>query len=193
MPVTVKSRIGVDDQDEWESLSRLACTTKAAGAERHIIHARKAWLRGLSPKQNREIPPLRFDIVTRLKKTYPSLIVVANGGIQSRLDIDRYLDDFDGVMLGRVAYRDPYGLSFVDAAYYGGRCTTPTRQDLVLSMIDYAEREVKLGTEIRSIARHMLGIFHGEPGARLWRKNLGEITNKTQSLSTKIKNMLHQM
>lgn len=174
VPVTVKSRLGVDKQDEWRTLSGFAATIRDAGATRHVVHARKAWLKGLNPKQNREIPPLRYDIVHRLKAEDPSLVVVINGGIQTFEEIDQHLPQLDGVMIGRSAYQNPYLLAEVDRYYYGADTEPPSRRDIVLSMIEYIEREMSAGTPVRSITRHMLGLFQGVPGARAWRRYLSE-------------------
>jgi tRNA-dihydrouridine synthase A len=193
IPVTVKSRIGVDKQDEWESLSTLARVTRDAGAVRHIVHARKAWLRGLNPKQNREIPPLRYDIVYRLKQTESSLVVIMNGGIQTSFDIDSHLSEVDGVMLGRAVYHSPYLLAHVDGDYYADNRPAMTRRDVVIGMIDYIEREIKEGTPPRYITRHMVGIFQGMPGARRWRRHLSEDVHQGQSIGTAIRYALDQI
>lgn len=193
IPVTIKSRIGVDDQDEWESLSGLARLSREAGASRHIVHARKAILKGLSPKQNREIPPLRYDIVYRLKEDAPSLTVIANGGIQTPYDIDLHLSQVDGVMLGRAAYQNPYLLAHVDTAYYGDVVSPAMRGDVVGGMIEYIEKELKVGTPLRSITRHMIGLFQGLPGARSWRRHLSETVHQGQPAGPAIQYALDQM
>ncbi|MGB0553103.1 MAG: tRNA dihydrouridine(20/20a) synthase DusA [Alphaproteobacteria bacterium] len=193
IPVTVKSRIGVDNQDEWESLSALARVTREAGSVRHIVHARKAWLKGLNPKQNREIPPLRYDIVYRLKQAEPSLVVVMNGGLQSFCDIDLHLSEVDGVMLGRAIYQNPYLLAHVDGDYYGDNRPTVSRRDIVIGMIDYIERKIREGTPARSITRHMVGIFQGMPGARRWRRHLSEDVHQGQAVGAAIRYALDQI
>jgi tRNA-dihydrouridine synthase A len=193
IPVTVKSRIGVDNQDEWESLSALARVIRDAGSVRHIVHARKAWLRGLNPKQNREIPPLRYDIVYRLKQTIPSLVVIMNGGLQTPFDIDLHLSEVDGVMLGRAVYNNPYLLAHVDLDYYADNRPMVSRRDIVIGMIDYIEKEIKEGTLPRSLTRHMVGIFQGMPGARRWRRHLSEDVHQGQSVGAAILYALDQM
>jgi tRNA-dihydrouridine synthase A len=193
IPVTVKSRIGVDNQDEWESLSALARVTREAGSVRHIVHARKAWLKGLNPKQNREIPPLRYDIVYRLKQAEPSLVVIMNGGLQSSVDIDLHLSEVDGVMLGRAVYQNPYLLAHVDGDYYGDNRPTISRRDIVIGMIDYIEKEIKEGTTPRSLTRHMVGIFQGMPGARRWRRHLSEDVHQGQPVGAAIRYALDQI
>ena len=193
IPVTVKSRIGVDNQDEWESLSALSRATREAGSVRHIVHARKAWLKGLNPKQNREIPPLRYDIVYRLKQAEPSLVVIMNGGLQSSFDIDSHLSEVDGVMLGRAVYQNPYLLAHVDGDYYGDSRPTISRRNIVIGMIDYIEKEVKEGTPPRSLTRHMVGIFQGMPGARRWRQHLSEDVHQGQSVGAAIRDALDQI
>ena len=193
IPVTVKSRIGVDNQDEWESLSALARVTREAGSVRHIVHARKAWLKGLNPKQNREIPPLRYDIVYRLKQAEPSLVVIMNGGLQTSCDIDAHLSEVDGVMLGRAVYNSPYLLAHVDGDYYADNRPVTPRRDVVIGMIDYIEREIKEGTPARSLTRHMVGIFQGMPGARRWRRHLSEDVHQGQSVGAAIRYALDQI
>jgi tRNA-dihydrouridine synthase A len=181
IPVTVKSRIGVDDQDEWEALQRFARAVHDAGSDRHIVHARKALLSGLSPKQNREIPPLRYDLVYRLKAAAPSITVILNGGVQTHEEIAAHLRHVDGVMLGRSAYQDPFLLADADARYYGMAADTPSERSVVLSMIDYIESETGRGTPLRAITRHMLGLFQGRPGARAWRRYLSENAHRNES------------
>lgn len=179
VPVTVKSRIGVDDQDEWYSLSTLARLVHEAGSERHIVHARKAWLHGLSPKQNREVPPLRYDIVYRLKGEMPETTIVANGGIVALEDIDRHLSRVDGVMLGRAAYQNPFILAEIDRLYFDSIALPRSRRDVGLAMLAYIEKETVGGTPLRAITRHMLGLFQGVPGARAWRRCLSETAHTT--------------
>lgn len=174
LPVTVKSRIGVDDQEEWPTLLAFGRVMADAGASRLIVHARKAWLRGLSPKENREVPPLRHDLVHRLKESLPVLPIVINGGISDHSEIASHLDRVDGVMLGRAAYQNPYLLAEADRLYYGAAAQPPTRRQIALRMISYIEGEMRRGTPLRAITRHMLGLFQGMPGARAWRRHLSE-------------------
>lgn len=175
LPVTVKCRIGVDEQDSWEDLTHFVETVAAAGCTVFIVHARKAWLSGLSPKENREVPPLRYDVVANLKQAYPALNIVLNGGIQSLDEAGSHLATFDGVMIGRAAYHNPYAvLSEVDQRFYGGAAPTISRREVVEVMLPYIQVEIDKGARLHGITRHMLGLFHGQPGGRLWRRRLGE-------------------
>jgi len=171
VPVTVKCRIGVDDQDPEEALFGLVDAVAAAGCRVVIVHARKAWLKGLSPKENREIPPLDYDIVRRLKRQRPDLCIVLNGGIASLEAARALLPDVDGVMLGRAAYDRPAILGGVDAALFGEQGEADL--DAVIDqMTDYIARQAREGTPPHAVTRHMQGLFHGAPGARLWRRML---------------------
>ncbi|MGH6619031.1 MAG: tRNA dihydrouridine(20/20a) synthase DusA [Alphaproteobacteria bacterium] len=174
VPVTVKSRIGIDDQEEWPALRAFVETVAAAGCTRFIVHARKAWLTGLSPKENREVPPLRHDLVYRLKEERPDLAVVLNGGVTSLEDADRHLGHVDGVMLGRAAYQTPYVLAEADRRYFGAPEAAPDRHAVVEAMAGYVEAELAAGTPLAAMTRHMLGLFQGMPGARAWRRHLSE-------------------
>jgi len=181
IPVTVKSRIGVDEQDEWSSLSTLANRAYDGGAMRHIVHARKAWLKGLNPKQNREVPPLRYDIVYRLKTEMPDVSIIANGGICTLDDIDAHLVRVDGVMLGRAVYRNPFILAAVERNCFASVARLPSRREVVSVMLEYIERELLSGTPLRAMTRHMLGIFNGFPGARAWRQCLSETAHRSSA------------
>ncbi|MBB5519777.1 tRNA dihydrouridine(20/20a) synthase DusA [Amphiplicatus metriothermophilus] len=172
IPVTVKCRLGVDDQDPEESLFSFVDAVAGAGCRVFIVHARKAWLQGLSPKENREIPPLDYELVRRLKRARPDLAIVLNGGIDSLEQAERLLPDFDGVMLGRAAYGDPYILAEADRRIFGVERNPPSREDVVQEMIGYMRRMAQAGVKPHHIARHMLGLFHGRPRARLWRRML---------------------
>jgi tRNA-dihydrouridine synthase A len=172
VPVTVKCRIGVDDQDEYADLQHFTETMLAAGVEILVVHARKAWLQGLSPKENREIPPLDYERVYRLKREFPQLVVVINGGITTAEAVQAHLGQVDGVMLGRAAYHDPYLLAKVEAALYGE--PMPERADVLRRMQPYVEAELARGTALKHITRHVLGLFQGEPGARGFRRILSE-------------------
>lgn len=174
LPVTVKCRIGVDDRDGEDDLHRFVDTVAAAGCGTFIIHARKAWLRGLSPKQNREVPPLRHGVVHRVKARFPSLTVVLNGGLAGIDDALPHLDSVDGVMLGRAAYQDPYLLAAVDARVFGDDRAVPDRWQVAEAMAGYADRMGLAGVRLPAITRHMLGLFNGLPGARQWRRTLAE-------------------
>lgn len=174
IPVTVKSRIGIDDRDSYQELTDFIATIAAAGCTTFIIHARKAWLQGLSPKQNREIPPLRYDIVQQVKRDFPQLEIIINGGIVDLDTAQTLLMDLDGVMVGREAYHNPYLLAEVDRIIYGAVHAQPSRESVVLAMIDYIQQQLQQGERLHSITRHMLGLFHGENGARGWRRYLSD-------------------
>ncbi|MEO1136525.1 MAG: tRNA dihydrouridine(20/20a) synthase DusA [Pseudomonadota bacterium] len=174
IPVTVKCRIGVDDQDPEESLFDFVEAVAGAGCEVFIIHARKAWLQGLSPKENRTIPPLDYDIVRRLKHARPDLKIILNGGIETLHDAAALSEGLDGVMLGRAAYGAPYMLAGVDALIFGEPDAAPSREKVVAAMSDYVKRVFAQGVRPHSVTRHMIGLYHGAPGARAWRRFLSE-------------------
>jgi len=174
LPVTVKTRIGIDDKDSFEELSAFVSTVAAAGCGTFIIHARKAWLKGLSPKENREKPPLRYDVARRLKSDFPSLRIILNGGITSLDQAGEHLKDFDGVMLGRAAYDNPYLLAGVDSRIFGGSGPPPTRAEIVAAFKPYVESELARGQRLHSMTRHILGLFQGVRGGRIWRRYLSE-------------------
>jgi tRNA-dihydrouridine synthase A len=174
IPVTVKCRIGIDDQDPEQALDTLARGVIAAGADALIVHARKAWLNGLSPKENRDIPPLDYDRVYRLKAALPDVPIIINGGIPGVAEAKRHLDHVDGVMLGRAAYQDPWRLLTVDPELFGEAAACATMKDVFEAMMPYIERELAAGTRLHSITRHFVGAFHGVPGARAFRRHLAE-------------------
>jgi tRNA-dihydrouridine synthase A len=174
VPVTVKHRLGIDRIEEHEFVHRFVETLARAGCRTFIVHARNAVLKGLTPRDNRAVPPLRYAAVYRLKHEFPALDIVINGGIQSQAEITGHLGHLDGVMLGRAAYHDPYCLARADAALWGG--VPATRIAVGEAMYRYARRETAAGTPLRAIARHLLGLFHGEPRARLWRRMLSDAT-----------------
>ena len=174
LEITVKSRIGIDDQDSYDFLRGFVEVVAAAGCKTFIVHARKAILSGLSPKQNREIPPLDYDRVYRLKADYPQLEIVINGGIETLAQCQDHLDHVDGVMVGRVAYQSPYMLAGVDQGIYGDAAAQASREDLVLAMLPYIKEQMARGVRLNAISRHMLGLYHGQPGARAWRRYISE-------------------
>jgi tRNA-dihydrouridine synthase A len=174
IPVTVKCRIGIDDQDSELALDALARGVIAAGADALIVHARKAWLSGLSPKENRDIPPLDYDRVYRLKAALPNLPVIINGGIASLDEASAHLDHVDGVMLGRAAYQEPWRLIHVDPLLFGEVAPNASMKDAFTAMLPYIERELARGTRLHAITRHFVGAFHGVPGARAFRRHLAE-------------------
>jgi tRNA-dihydrouridine synthase A len=174
VPVTVKCRIGIDDQDSEADLARFVETVAAAGCRVFIVHARKAWLNGLSPKENRDVPPLDHGRVHRLKAARPDLTVVINGGIKTIGEARGHLAHVDGVMLGRAAYQTPALLMEVDEAFYGAPVNNAHPMEPVLRMIPYIERELARGVKLSAITRHMLGLAQGLPGARRFRRRLTE-------------------
>jgi tRNA-dihydrouridine synthase A len=174
IPVTVKCRIGIDDQDEDEDLDRFIGTVAATGCATFIIHARKAWLEGLSPKENREVPPLNYERVYRIKRSHRELTVIINGGIASLDEAEAHLANVDGVMLGRAAYHTPWILADVDRRLFGEPPSALTRADIVARMKPYIAAELARTPGLARITRHMLGLFHGEPGGRYWRRVLSE-------------------
>ena len=174
IPVTVKSRIGVDAQDPEEALFTLVEKCKSAGVAHFIVHARKAWLEGLSPKENRDIPPLDYELVYRLKGANPELLISINGGIETLEESTAHLERVDGVMLGRAAYKNPYLLAGVDGALFGDTTPPPSREEIVDKLIPYAERLVAQGTPLHALTRHVMGLYQGQAGGRLWRRHLSE-------------------
>ncbi len=172
IPVTVKCRIGVDEQDPEAALDAFADAVVAAGADALWVHARKAWLAGLSPKENRDIPPLDYDRVHRLKARFPNLFIGINGGLKTIDEAIAEIGPVDGVMLGRAAYHEPALLAGVDRLFYGAEGADPEPQDVVEAMIPYIEAELARGAPLHRITRHMLGLFHGRPGARRFRQIL---------------------
>ncbi len=172
IPVTVKCRIGIDQQDPEELLDTLTRTVVAAGVDALIVHARKAWLDGLSPRENRDIPPLDYDRVYRLKRAHPALHVSINGGIASVEDAVRHLAHVDGVMMGRAAYQEPWRLLAVDPLLHGEAARFSTMRDAFEAFFPYVERELARGTRLHAITRHILGSFHGVPGARAFRRHI---------------------
>jgi len=174
IPVTVKSRIGVDDQDEYDDLKRFVETVAAAGCATFIVHARKAWLKGLSPKQNREVPPLRYAVVHRLKRDFPALEIVINGGIASLDQAAEQLTHVDGVMIGRAAYNDPYMLAGAGRLLFGDTAPLPDRHAVLEHYFGFVESELARGVPLQRMTRHIIGLFNGCRGARAWRRYLSE-------------------
>ena len=173
IPVTVKSRIGINDNDSYAFLRAFVDPLVDAGCTTFIVHARVAILEGLSPKENRSIPPLIYERVFRLKQDRPELCIVVNGGIETEAEVAQMLDEVDGVMIGRQAYHDPYFLAALEARF-GGAKESMTRRDIVTNMLPYIERELADGERLNRITRHMLGLFAGQPGARAWRRSISE-------------------
>ncbi|MCG8086371.1 MAG: tRNA dihydrouridine(20/20a) synthase DusA [Candidatus Thiodiazotropha taylori] len=176
--VTVKHRIGVDDQDSYQALCDFVGKVSEAGCETFIVHARKAWLQGLSPKENREIPPLHYETVHQLKRDYPDLQIIINGGITTLEQVEENLKQVDGVMIGREAYNNPWILSQADSLIYASEGSPASRQQIIEAMIPYIDQELSAGTPINRITRHILGLFQGLPGAKKWRRMLSEEAHK---------------
>lgn len=172
LPVTVKTRIGIDDQDSYAFLRDFVGEVAAAGCRTFIIHARKALLSGLSPKENREIPPLDYDRVYRLKKDFPGLTIILNGGLKKPDQLLEALAHVDGVMVGREAYQNPYILARMQRAVFGDTTPVPSRHEFIRCFLGYAERELSRGVPLHAMTRHLLGLFNGQKGARAWRRHL---------------------
>lgn len=173
VPVTVKTRIGIDDKDSDEFLARFVDTLSAAGCTKFVVHARIAILEGLSPKENRKVPPLNYDRVYRLKKKNPDLEIILNGGISETVHVEQVLDHVDGVMIGRQAYHNPYFLAELEQ-HMNPEWQKPDRGTVIEQMIPYIENELRQGERLGRISRHMVGLFAGRPGARAWRRHISE-------------------
>jgi tRNA-dihydrouridine synthase A len=174
LPITVKSRIGVDHQDSYDELHHFINIIREAGCGTFIIHARKAWLKGLSPKQNREVPPLKYDVVYQIKQDFPELEIIINGGITTLDAAEKHLTQVDGVMIGREAYHNPYLLSEVDRRIFGDSSTPLSRKEVLEYFIDYVQQQLDEDVFLKHMSRHILGLFHGEAGAKAWRRYLSE-------------------
>jgi tRNA-dihydrouridine synthase A len=172
IPVTVKCRLGIDEQDPEQALFSFSAAVKAAGTDALIVHARKAWLKGLSPRENRDVPPLDYAVVHRLKVAHPDLAIVLNGGIASLAQAQAQLAHVDGVMMGRAAYQEPWRLLDVDPLLYGEPASFASPKDAALALIPYIERELGKGVRLHAITRHVLGLFRAVPGARAFRRHL---------------------
>lgn len=175
LPVTVKCRIGIDERDSYEELQHFVQLIAAVGCDRLIVHARKAWLKGLSPKENREIPPLNYETVYRLTRDFPTLPIILNGGL---MDLDQAEEAIakgvDGVMMGRAAYHNPYLLTAVDHRFFNEKLAIPSREDIIAQLIPYIERQYRAGVAVKHITRHVLGLFQGVAGGKRWRRFLSE-------------------
>lgn len=178
VPVTVKTRIGIDHQDEYEALHNFVTCVSQAGCESFTVHARKAWLEGLSPKENREKPPLNYATVHRLKQELPHLQIIVNGGIGDLDSASRHLEQVDGVMLGRAAYRNPYLLSTVDAQFYNDPCPPLSRHEVARALLPYVQQRLQAGDVLHNITRHILGLFHAQPGGKRWRQILSQESHR---------------
>lgn len=174
IPVTVKHRIGIDDMEDYEGMARFVSTIAATGCLTFIVHARKAWLKGLSPKENREIPPLQYEKVYRLKQEFPHLEIIINGGITTLEQSKQLLERVDGVMVGREAYANPYMLAKVDQEIYGISRPVSSREEVMEGFMAYCEEQLSKGTRLNHLTRHILGLYQGLPGARQFRRILSE-------------------
>ncbi len=178
IPVTIKHRIGIDDMEDYEGMVKFVSTIAATGCTTFIVHARKAWLKGLSPKENREIPPLQYEKVYRLKQEFPHLEIIINGGITTLEQSKQLLEHVDGVMVGREAYANPYLLAEVDQAIYGVSHPPASREDVMEGFMDYCREQLSRGTRLNHLTRHILGLYQGLPGARQFRRILSEQAHK---------------
>ena len=184
IPISVKTRIGYDEVESYEHLHAFITRLVAAGVDQVSVHARKGWLHGLSPKENRTIPPLQYDVVHRLKQDFPDLPIAINGGIETLEAAATHLQHVDGVMIGRAAYYDAYILAAVDQQFYDPSASTPSREEIIARMIPYCEQELKKGTPLRSITRHMIGLYHGEPNAKAWRRSVTDAQINVKDLQS---------
>ena len=187
IPVTVKSRIGIDDMESYEQLVDFIMRVHSKGCHHFIIHARKAWLQGLSPKENRTIPPLNYSWVYQLKKDFPQLKITINGGIESCNEVKNHLDYVDGVMLGRSVYHNPFLLREIDESIFDNKKKYLDREQVLIKYMDYIKRQIKLGVSMRSMTRHILGLYHGESNAKLFRRLLSGKTVELEHLNDWLK------
>ncbi len=178
LPVTVKHRVGIDDSEDYAFMRGFVETVAAAGCTTFIVHARKAWLQGLSPRENREIPPLTYEHVYRLKQEFPQLTVLINGGIRTLDQCRQHLRYVDGVMLGREAYENPYALAGLDRELFETDGDIPTREEIMNAYLPYVQRELDRGTALNRITRHILGLYRGQNGGRAFRRHLSEQAHK---------------
>ncbi len=181
IPVTVKNRIGIDDQDDYGGLHQFISTVSQAGCETFIIHARKAWLQGLSPKENRDIPPLRYELVYQIKQEFPQLEIIINGGITTLEQCQQHLQYVDGVMVGREAYHNPWLLAQVDPLIYGIDAPFLDRKAVLEAFLDYVQAQQAAGVALNHLSRHILGLFQGMPGARGFRRLISENAHKADA------------
>ena len=179
IPVTIKCRLGVDAQDEYVDLQHFIETVAARGCTVFVVHARKAWLKGLSPKENRDVPPLNYERVYQLKRDFNPLIIIINGGIDKLVDVETHLEHTDGVMLGRTAYHEPYRLAELEHRFFG--TPLPTRESIIDHMRPYIAAHLANGGKLQHISRHLLGLFQGLPGARSWRRHLSENAHRADA------------
>jgi tRNA-dihydrouridine synthase A len=178
IPVTVKTRVGIDHQDSYPFLKRFVSRVYDAGCQVFIVHARKAWLSGLNPKQNRKAPPLQYEVVYRLKRDFPNLVIILNGGLKSPQEALAQLKQVDGVMGGRSVYNNPYMFVEVDRLFYHDDHPCPSRQEVLEAYLPYVESQLKQGVRLSAVTRHVMGLFQSLPGSRRWRREISEATHK---------------
>lgn len=181
IPVTIKHRIGIDDQEDYAGMQHFVETVANAGCKTFIVHARKAWLKGLSPKENRDIPPLRYELVYQLKEAFPELEIIINGGIKTLDECREHLEQVDGVMVGREAYQNPWMLAQVDALLYGSPVLLERRKQVLPALYAYVEQQIANDVHLNHMSRHLLGLFQGLPGAKKWRRYISENAHKPGS------------
>ena len=190
IPVTVKHRIGIDDLDKYEDMANFVSIVSKTGVKRFTVHARKAWLQGLSPKQNRTVPPLRYDDVHKLKLEFPHLDIEINGGIKTMVEAQEQLNHVDAVMIGRAAYDNPWQFVHADAMFFDDSHQLPTREEVAEKMLVYIEEQITKDVRMMSITRHILHLFSGQPGARKWRRALGEASSRKNANPQKVRELL---
>jgi len=188
--VTIKHRIGVDDMDDEAGLFSFVETVANTGCKTFIVHARKAWLKGLSPKENREVPPLRYDLVNALKQAFPELNIVINGGITTLDQSATLLDHVDGVMVGREAYHNPYILANVDQRLFGAQHNVTSRQEVLINFIEYVDQQIEQGEKLHYMSKHILGLYHGEHNGKAFRRYISENAYKPHANSDVLKQAL---
>jgi tRNA-dihydrouridine synthase A len=192
VPVTVKCRIGIDDMESYDQFEHFVETVADAGCDTFIVHARKAWLQGLSPKQNRKVPPLKYDYVYRLKHEHQRLSIVLNGGVCSMDQARRHLVHVDGVMIGREAYHNPYILAGADELY-GDTCSAKTREEIAWHYMEYIDEQIAQGSQAQQMTRHVLGLFKNRPGSRQWKRHLSERAHTAEAGSYTVAEALEYM
>jgi len=190
IPVTVKHRIGIDDLDQYEHMANFVDVVSQVGVKRFTVHARKAWLQGLSPKENRTVPPLRYNEVYRLKEDFPHLDIEINGGIKTMDEVKEHLEKVDAVMIGRAAYDRPWQFVHADRLFFNDNHDLPTREEVAEKMLVYIEEQMKKGVRMMSITRHILQLFSGQPGARHWRRSLGEASSNRNPDIARVRDLL---
>lgn len=193
LPVTVKCRLGIDDQSVEDTLPHFIRIMIDSGVQTLIIHARKAWLNGLSPKENRDVPPLDYELVYAMKRAFPNLSIVVNGGISDLIETANHLEHVDGVMLGRAAYQNPYILHDCDQRFFAESCPPKSREAVIKAFLPYLERNLNAGVPLGAMTRHILGLFNGQPGARLWRRHISENAHKPGAGADVVENALESV